>query len=332
MKAMNIGGIFPIFKFLQLPLLGLGLVALLMAGCQKTEENVWQGYVEGEYVRVASPIGGALTTLSVHRGNSVKAGDTLFSLEKEAETAACNEAAERLKQTQARLENLKKGRRPTEISSVTARLDQARASLKLAEADAERAERLFKDGVLAASELDRVRATLSLDRKRTDEIVSELATAQLGARDDEIKAAEAEVAAAEATQAKALWSLQQKSQTSPRNALVQDTLYVAGEWVPAGLPVVSLLPPENLKVRFFVQHNQVSRLSLNQKVTVAVDGVPQGYPAHISYIAPQVEFTPPVIYSRENRSKLVFMAEATFEAPDTLRMHPGQPVEVKLQP
>jgi HlyD family secretion protein len=111
---------------------------------------------------------------------------------------------------------------------------------------------------------------------------------------------------------------------------VQDTLYRQGEWVAAGNPVVVLLPPENLKARFFVPQEMLPRIKTGETVNVSFDGAAKNYSATVNYISTQAEFTPPVIYSRENRAKLVFMIEAKFPPADATQLRPGQPVDVTI--
>jgi HlyD family secretion protein len=308
------------------------LFLLSWVGCSPDNKNHWQGYVEAEFVRIASPLPGALERLQVRRGDRVQAGSPLFVLEQASEQAAFKEAGERLEQARSRVENLKKGRRPSEIASVGARLSQARAGLELSASELKRWEKLFETGVASHAEMDRAKTAFERDRKSVEEWTSELATAQLGGRPDEIKAAEAEAAAAEAAMARAKWSLDQKSQTAPKDAMVFDTLYTEGEWVAAGYPVVSLLPAANLKVRFFVPEPVLGTLRTGGSITIRRDGAPQPARGRITYIAPQSEYTPPVIYSQENSAKLVFMVEAAFESPDPAILHPGQPVDVRLEP
>jgi HlyD family secretion protein len=127
------------------------------------------------------------------------------------------------------------------------------------------------------------------------------------------------------------WKLAQKRQCAPKDALVFDTLYRPGEWVAAGKPVVMLLPPENVKVRFFVPETVVGSIHPGDRVTVRADGMTEPLAGKVSFISPQAEFTPPVIYSRESRTKLVFMIEARFGGTEGGRLHPGQPVEVELR-
>jgi len=311
-------------------LLGVA-AALAVASCSDPVPEVLQGYAEGEYVRVATPFAGQLQRLAVKRGDQVKSGDPLFALEQANEAAARREAADRLARAQAQLENLRKAKRPTEIEAVRAELDQAEAALKLADANLKRQEELFRANFISRERLDDARTAVARDRARVAEMRAQLATANLPARTDEIRAAEAEVAAARAQLDQADWRLGQKAQRAPQDALVQETLFVQGEWVPAGAPVVSLLPPGNIKVRFFVPEKQLGAVRIGQPVQMSCDGCGAPIAGAVTYIAPQAEFTPPVIYSRERREKLVFLAEARPAAADATKLHPGQPVEVTLK-
>jgi len=301
---------------------------LLCGGCSETGENTFQGYVEGEFVYVASPLGGQLDVLSVRRGQTVKVGEPLFQLDKEAETAAVQEALERLRQAQNRLADLQKGKRPSEIAALEARLQEAEAARQLSEETLKRREKLRGEGSISQEELDRARTAEERDASRVREVKADLETARLGGRTDEIKAIRAEVQAAAARIEQARWNLDQKFQAAPRQGLVFDTLFWVGEWVPAGRPVVVLLPPENIKVRFFVPEKVVGSLAVGEEVLVSFDGDGAPIAAVISYISPEAEYTPPVIYSSQSRAKLVFMVEARPEPGAAGRLHPGQPVDV----
>jgi HlyD family secretion protein len=290
-------------------------VALLLAfaGCARHGPPAWQGYLEGEFVYVAAPLGGQLETLSVQKGAQVAAGAPLFALERSAELAAQHQAA-------ARLADLGKGQRPTELAALGAHLAQARATAELSSRELARQEKLFADNASTANELDRARLTHEANLRAADQLAAELETAQLGSRPDVVEAAQAALAQAD-------WSVAQKSQSAPCAGLVFDTLYRAGEFVAAGSPVVALLPPENIKVRFFVPESDFATLRAGATVHVTVAGR-NPLDARISYLSPQPEYTPPVLYNRDNREKLVFMAEAVFSAADARNLHPGQPVDV----
>jgi HlyD family secretion protein len=233
-------------------------------------------------------------------------------------------------QARATFEDLKKPKRPEEIEAAQAQLQQARAALVLAEKELLRQQELFKTGASAAQDLDRARSTGDQNRQRVTQLEADLATAQLGSRSDQIAAAEANVRMQEAALARADWDLTQKRQSAPEAGLVFDTLYRQGEWVAAGRPAVVLLPPANIKVRAFVPEAKVGAIQPGDAVRVTVDGAGETFAGKVSYISPQAEYTPAVIYSRETRTKLVFMIEAVFDPATAAKLHPGQPVEVEF--
>ncbi len=304
------------------------LFALGLAGCTRSGPSGYQGYLEGEFVYVASPLAGRLETLSVAKGARVEAGVPLFTLERSAELAAQREAADQLRSAEARLEDLKKGSRPTELASLAARLGQARAAAELSQLDFARQETLLKDRTISQSDYDRARLEHEQNLRNVDELTAQLETAGLGGRSDAIVGAVADVSAAAAAKERADWNVDQKTQRAPRAGLVYDTLYREGEFVVAGNPIVALLPPENLKVRFFVPEADFAALKAGDKVHVAVTGLAAPLEARVSYLSPQPEYTPPILYNRDNRAKLVFMVEAVFDGGIARDLHPGQPADV----
>jgi len=314
-------------SFLHLAI--LTQIILLGAGCSKNSTGSFQGYIEGEYVYVASPLAGALTHLGVARGDSVKSGQLLFELERQSEAAALAQAEKNLAQAQAQLDDLTKGRRPTEIASLEAQLAQAEANLKLSASQLARREKLDGSDVVSKEEMDQARALNAASQAQVNQLTADLATAKLGGRDDAIRAAQSAVEAQRAARDKARWAFDQKQQFAPASAQVHDTLYRNGELVAAGSPVVALLPPENLKVRFFAPQEKLAQIKTGGTVTVKPDGAAHPFTATVNYIATQAEYTPPVIYSRETRAELVFMIEAKFSPADAAELRPGQPVDVE---
>ena len=304
---------------------------MVIAGCGDSAPTGFSGYMEGEYVRVAAPFAGELTLLQVKRGDVIAAGAPLFALEQDNEKAAREEAQARVRQSEARLADLHKGKRPQELDSVRAQLAQAQANLRLSASELKRNEELLAAGFISAAKLDEMRSAQQRDDARVRQLQADVAVARLAARPDEIAGATAEVKAARDALAQAEWKLQQKSQTAPEAALVADTLYQQGEWVPAGSPVVSILPPRNVKARFFVPESQVGALRIGERVLIRCDACAQPVEATLTFIAPQAEYTPPVIYSRENRAKLVFLVEARPRADQAPTLHPGQPIVAELE-
>lgn len=313
-------------------LAGAAALAVLGVSCEKAPSTLLQGYVEGEYVYIASPLAGQLKHVLVERGTEVQAGALLFDLDNTVEKAALEEAKQRLGQAQATLDDARKGKRPTEMESLQAQIKQAREAMALSDRELARQENLTQSGAVAVESIDKARSAHLQSRQRVAQLDAELKTAQLGLRDDQIAAAEAEVRAREAAISKAEWDLSQKQQQAPQAGLIYDTLYRSGEWVAAGRPVIALLPPAQVKVRVFVPEPRLGALHVGDTAKVTIDGASAAVTAKVSFISPQAEYTPPVIYSQENRSKLVFMVELRFDDATAARLHPGQPVDVELAP
>lgn len=306
------------------------LLVVLLGACGQQKNEGWSGYAEAEYVYVAAPLAGTLSSLNVQSGQQVAQGAPLFALESEAEKAAREEASARLQAARFQAEDTDKGKRQAEVAINQAQLQQAQAQARLAQQDLARKRDLVAQGFISRSQLDEAQATLAQAQARVAELSSVVQVARLPARADERAAADAQVEAARQVLRQSEWRQQQKQQAAPQAGQVADTFFRPGEFVAAGQPVVALLPPANLKARFFVPEGQLAGIALGNAVTLQCDGCGPPIAARISHIATRPEYTPPVIYSNEQRSKLVFMAEAKPAPADAARLRPGQPLTVRV--
>jgi HlyD family secretion protein len=308
------------------------LAGLALAGCGERAATGFQGYAEGEYVLVAAPAAGRLEKRWVSRGQEVEAGAPLFALEQENEKASRREAEERLRNAEAKLANLAAGKRKPELDAVQAQEAQANAARELSTQQLKQQEALHSKGFLSDAGLDQAKGNYKRDIARVAETEAQIQLSRMSVgRDKEIAAAQADVETARAVLAQSDWRLAQRAVASTAKALVQDTFYSEGEWVAAGNPVVSLLPPGNIKLRFFVPETAVGALKIGQPVRASCDGCSAPVAAKISYVSRQAEYAPPVLYSREQRAKLVFLVEARPDPADATRLKPGQPLDVTLQ-
>jgi HlyD family secretion protein len=311
--------------------LALSSVSALLLACSGDRPSTYQGYVEGEYVHVASPVGGRLDRLFVQRGQTVDAKAPLFQLEDDQETAAQDEAQAQLKAAQAQLADLRQGKRNPELDVAEAQLAQARAAEAQAAQQLKRDEAQFEVGGIPRAQLEDSRANHAIKAARVRELAGQIQVFRLPARTDQIRAQNAQVAAARAATDQTAWKLDQKHLAAVQGGLVVDTLFREGEWVPAGSPVVRMLPPANVKIRFFVPQSIVGSLKPGRAVSLRCDGCEAEIPAQITFISNSPEFTPPVIYSNETRDKLVFMVEARPSVENAPKLRPGQPVAVTLK-
>jgi HlyD family secretion protein len=309
----------------------LGIVALLLlAGCgDGARDQPLHGYVDADYVLVGAEATGRLTTLSVKRGDPVKAGATLFTLDDRDESSALAEAKAQLAQARASLADLKTGKRPEEIRVLDAQLADAEASLTVAEKSYQRNRDLSTRAVVAVATLDQSKADLDSAAARVQAARENRSVANLPARPDQIAAAEQQVAALAATVTAAETKLARRTQAATASGRVEEVFYQVGEIVPAGQAVVSLLPDGARKILFYVPEATRSAVHPGREVRILCDGCADGLTATISSIATDAEFTPPVIYSKESRAKLVFRVEARPEG-EAQKLDPGQPVDVQL--
>lgn len=307
------------------------LAAVLLTACSHREENAYQGYVEGEFVYLGSSQAGKLVQLQVARGQTIKADAPLFALDSADETAALQQAQQQLAAARSQLADIQTGKRAPEVNVNRAQLAQATANARKAALQLARDEAQYNAGGISKAQLDDSRANAEAASAQVRELTNQVAVARLPGRVEQITAQQAQVAAAEAVVTQAQWKLDQKRVAAPADGLVYDTLYRNGEWVPAGNPVVQMLPPQNIKVRFFVPETLVGALSPGRAVSIHCDGCAADLPAKITYVSSKAEYTPPVIYSNESRAKLVFMIEAHTSVADATRLHPGQPVAVEIK-
>jgi HlyD family secretion protein len=139
--------------------------------------------------------------------------------------------------------------------------------------------------------------------------------------------AEATLRTAQARLNSAQTRLARRKVASPVGGTVQQVYYRPGEMVPPGRPVLAILPPGNVKVRFYVPEAVLPHIAYGETVSVRCDGCASDITARVSFIAKSAEYTPPVIYSLQERAKLVFLIEALPDQPESLRV--GQPVDVR---
>ena len=310
----------------RMKMITLAALAVLATACDKPTETGLLGYVEADYVYAAPISGGRIAELAVKRGDPVAAGAKLFTLDTTDETAKRDQAAAALEEAKAKLADLQTGERPEELAVIQAQLDAAKASMTLSVPRVERRRKMVKDKIVGEEQVDEAEAALLEDRGHIAEYTARLTAAKLPARTDQIAAAQHAVTEAEQALAAAQWALDQRQVLAAAGGRIEDVYFRAGETVNAGAAVLQLLPPANLKLRLYVPEPLLGAYKTGEKLNIACDGCAQGQTATISFIATTAEFTPPVIYSRESRAKLVYLIEAR---PDdtTQPWHPGQPIE-----
>lgn len=306
-----------------------GLLAAVVPGLGDDPGPQFNGYVEIDYLYVAPLAGGRITAIDVSEGQRVAAGERLVSLDASQQQAALLAAKAQVAAAEAALRNLETGGREDEIAVARANLMQAEADLQLAAETAERSARLYAQGIVAQSKRDKDQTALDVARARVAQLVAQLKVIELPARDAQQQQAEANLAAARANAEVARIALAERQVTAPSAGTVEKLFYSVGEVDAAGGPLLSLRTDGALKVKFYLPEAERSAYPVGATFRVSCDGCGAGMRATLSYMAADPQFTPPVIYSREARQRLSFMAEADVMGAD---LPPGQPVTLEPLP
>ncbi|MNQ26333.1 Inner membrane protein YibH [compost metagenome] len=295
------------------------LLAWAMLSRRQSAPPVFTGYVVTRNLYMSAPVAGVIDAMSVVRGQRIEAGAALFRIDPTSLGARADQAAAQVDQGQAHL------------AADTAALNKARAALAEAQVEVARtasdlarflaAER-EKPGSVAGQQIDQARAAATSAQRQRDAAQTDVSAA--AAR---ISASQAEVQGSRAGVVDARRQVSQLAPVAPVAARVEDVMYQAGEWVAANAPVVSLIPDDQIKVRFYVPEAMVNAYPPGTTVAIGCDGCASGMTARIDYVAGRPEYTPPIIYSLTTRDKLVFLIEAVPSAPRSLT--PGQPIDVR---
>jgi HlyD family secretion protein len=311
-------------------LCSLGLLAAILPFCPPAMP-VHNGYIEGEYVLMAPREAGRIERMAVVEGQTVKAGDLLFKIDTSEISRQVDAAKARLAQAEAQLADLETGERREELAVLEAALAAQEAALADANRVMARQKDLYERRVVSKAALDDATAKRDSAEALTQQARRRIEVAKMPARGRAIDAARQHVESARADVAQMSWRESQFAVKAPADAVVDRVFRREGEMAASDKPALQLLPPGNRKVRFFVNEQERSSFAPGTIVKVSCDGCPDTLEATVSRVASQAEFTPPVIYSVESRDKLVYAVDARPDARSGATLHPGQPVDVRLQ-
>jgi HlyD family secretion protein len=284
------------------------------------------GYVEGETLYLSAAASGTVSTVAVQRGDRVRAGAALFQIDPGTAAAVTAQAEAALRAAEAASRDAASGQRAPERAIIEAQRSAARARVHEAELAHGRVRTLFSQGFAARARLDQAQAELDTARALLRETERRLDVAALGQRQDQVAAAAARAGQARGALTEAEVRARLLAPVAPVDARVEDVFFQRGEWAPANQPVVALIPDDRVKLRFFVRETEVNRYRPGARVSFSCDSCEAAQAATVTWVSPRPEFTPPVIYSRDSRDKLVFLVEARPDRPRSLT--PGLPVDV----
>jgi HlyD family secretion protein len=287
------------------------------------------GYVEGDYVLLAPIEVAQVQSLAVRRGDHVQAGQTIGMLEIADAEIAVAQAEAALAQAEAQLADLRLGKRPEEIAVLEAAVRSAEAKAEEADRVLSRVADLFKRGIASKAQFDEATTSVEVAKAEIGQSKANLVVAGLPARAETIRAAEQQVKGAQAQLEQARWRLSQRTIQAPSAGRISDVIRNPGDVAGPSAPVISMLPDGAVKLKVYVPEASFSAISPGAELSVRCDGCGPDLKATVSYISPEPEFTPPVIYSLETRQKLVYLVEARPRG-DAGPLQPGQIVDVVL--
>lgn len=257
------------------------IVALLVLAPRFRPAATLSGYIEGEPLYLAAPVAGTVRTLHVARGQEVRAGQPLFVVDPAQVRSQYDQASAEQAAARAQAQDARKGQRPVELAVFEANIAAAEAQAREAHATLRRIEPLVRQGWYAPARLDDARAAAQAADAQVRAARRQRDAAALGAREDQIRAADARVSQAAAAVEGAEARLADVAPKAPADARVEDVFFHAGEWAPAGQPILSLLPDARIKVRFFVPERELAAYRVGRTVRFSCDGCAKGLTARI---------------------------------------------------
>lgn len=301
---------------------------ILLSSCQSPDEDpVLYGYVEGRPVHIAPIPTGKIIELFVQEGEDVASGQALFAIDPSRAKAALISAKFAQSAAQSRLDDLQKSGRPEEIRAARQALVRHKTQLTLARENLERSKVLVSKKLSPTTRLETDQASFNSAAASVEEAKARLALLQQPARADQIASAHSEAARLHSQVIRAQIELDDHQILALQSARVETIYRRAGELAGPNQPVMALLPPENLRIRFYIPEPRLQEVHSGMKVRISCDNCPEGLIANVTFIASQSEFTPPIIFTQKERAKLMWMVEAKPEFPHKFRI--GQPVEIR---
>jgi HlyD family secretion protein len=294
-------------------------------------QNAWLGAIDARMTLVGPLAAGRITEVKVSKGADVKAGDILFTLDDAMARSQVAQAQAVVTTAELTLKDLQSGKRPDELAVYDEQLAEAKANFTLAQDNYLRADSLNNRGIAAQAQFDAAKNAVDITQSRIAQIEATKKASDLPGRDAAIAAAQSRVAESQAALDQAQTHLADLSVVSPVAARVDDVFFDAGEVVAAGQPVVSLLAPDALVLRFYVPEAARVKLSPGTEVHFHCDSCAADLSATVSHIFAAPEYTPPVIYSESARGKLVYQVEAKIKGTHP-EFQPGLPVQVDPLP
>jgi HlyD family secretion protein len=289
------------------------------------------GTIEAIEVNVASKVGGQIERLAVGEGARVAPGDLIAEIDHAALDIQLRQAEAGVDLARAQLLLLRNGARREDIQQAEAGLKQTEANLRVASDDARRMRELLRTGSVTRKQADDAEARLTVAEAQHSAAAESLTKLRRFARPEEIQAAEARLAQAEAARDLLAKTIADCAIAAPAGGIVTHKAVEAGELVTAGATLVTLTELDSVHVMLYLTELEVGRVRLGDAADVEIDAFPgRPFPGRVTYISPEAEFTPKNVQTKEDRVKLVFGIKVEIENREGL-LKPGLPADAVLR-
>lgn len=311
----------------------IGFIAALAVmkpwGSEGSTSLLLYGNVDVRQVQLAFRTGGRLQDMLVDEGDQVETGDVLARLDPELAEEALAVADANLAQAMAQLASVRSGARPQEIAQAQARVRDAQVAFDNASSDAQRQESLIRSQSTSQTALDNARAARDRAAAQLASAEEALALARAGARIEDITAAEAAVAAAEARRAQSATVVADTTLLAPSSGIILTRAREPGSLVQAGQTVYALALTDRTYIRAYIDEPRLGLVAPGTRVTIRSDSSDRSYAGQVGFVSPQAEFTPKTVQTPELRTDLVYRLRITVTDADS-RLRQGMPVTIEL--
>ena len=308
---------------------------LALSGCRDAADDDdvirLNGRIESTTVDLGPKVAGRVLEVRVKEGDRVKAGDLLVRLDLGETSIAVEREQAGVRSAEARVDDLQAGSRSAEIAAVQAEVADRRAAVQLASKESERQSFLLEKKVGTQRDYDRARTELQRARAALDLSEERLALVREGSRRNQTAAAKADADRAAAVLKQSLSVARESEIRAPTDGIILHRLAEPGQLVGPGQPAITFAFGDRLFVRTFIPETKLGKVKMGAPASVVVDAFPgKEFPAHITEISPDAEFTPKAVETKSERVNLVYAAKVDLDRGWTEPLVPGQPAEVRV--
>jgi len=309
------------------------MTAFLAQGCRDREEKgpiTASGTIEAVEVNVAAKTSGQIEKIFVEEGARVQVGDTLAVIDSASLAIQLRQAEAAVDLAESQLELLLKGARVEDIRQVEEAAKQAEATFNLASEDRERIRSLYAKESTTLKLLQDAETRFQVAQAQHAAAQQALQKVRKLTRPEEVKAAQARLAQAEAGRDLLKKAIADATIISPTPGIVTHKAREPGEFVGPGTTLLTIADLENVRLKIYVTEVDLGRVRLGQRADVQIDSHPDRvFGGTVIFISPEAEFTPKNVQTQEERVKLVYRVKIQIPNPDGI-LKPGMPADASI--